>query len=149
MSIHHFMAAYKRVWEAKDSAGFAALFTPHGRYHNTPFQVQTGAKERSTYWDRIQLQDDISLSYNVLGDSTDGGVAHWNVTYQATSEDLFQIWAASTGTPLPNRNPGEPLPRMELDGTLQAEFDNRGLATTVRIWWHAMPRPIQDQSSTA
>lgn len=139
MSIHHFMAAYKRVWEAKDSAGFAALFTPLGCYHNTPFQVQTGPKELAAYWDRILLQDDISLSYKVLAESPSGGVGHWNVTYQVTSEDLFQIWAASSGTPLPNRRPGDPLPRMELDGTLLAELDDQGLATTVRIWWHAMP----------
>jgi len=139
MDIHHFMAAYKRVWEAKDPAGFAALFTPCGSYHNTPFQVQTGPQELAAYWSRILLQDDISLSYEVLAESPRGGFAHWNVTYQVTSEDLFQIWAASSGTPLPERRAGDPLPRMELDGTLSAEFDDLGLATTVRIWWHAMP----------
>ncbi len=141
MSIDLFMAAYKRVWEAKDSAGFAALFTPNGRYHNTPFQVQTGPQELATYWDRILLQDDISLSYEILGTSPRGGIAHWNVTYQVTSEELFQIWAASSGTPIPDRSPGDPLPRMELDGTLVAELDAQGLASTVRIWWHAMPQP--------
>ncbi|WIY24029.1 nuclear transport factor 2 family protein [Parasedimentitalea psychrophila] len=141
MSIHTFMAAYKRVWEAKDPAGFAALFTPDGRYHNTPFQVQSGPSELAAYWQRILLQDGISLSYKVLGESSDGGVAHWNVTYQVTSEELFQIWAASTGTGLPDRRPGDPLPRMELDGTLVAELDDQGLATTVRIWWHSMPQP--------
>lgn len=41
MSITGFMAAYKRVWEAQDSEGFAALFLPDGRYWNTPFQVQS------------------------------------------------------------------------------------------------------------
>lgn len=140
MSIKQFMADYKRVWEAQDSPGFAALFTPDGCYHNTPFQVQTGPMELATYWDRILLQDDISLSYEILGVSASGGVAHWNVTYQVTSEELFQIWAASTGTPLPDRNTGDPLPRMELDGTLLAELDEHGLATKVRIWWHAMPQ---------
>ena len=140
MNIHTFMAAYKRVWEAQDSTGFATLFRPDGSYHNTPFQVQTGPEELSNYWDRILLQDDISLSYNVLGENENGGVAHWNVTYQVASEELFQIWAASTGTALPDRHPGDPLPRMELDGTLLAEFDDQGLATTVRIWWHAMPQ---------
>lgn len=141
MSIHIFMAAYKRVWEAKDPAGFAALFTPDGLYHNTPFQVQSGPQELAAYWERILLQDDISLSYKVLGATENGGVAHWNVTYQVTSEELFQIWASSTGTGLPDRHPGDPLPRMELDGTLLAEFDDQGLATTVRIWWHSMPQP--------
>ncbi|MFT4960316.1 MAG: hypothetical protein ACI92Z_001397 [Paracoccaceae bacterium] len=68
------MAAYKRVWETQDSTGFAVLFTPLGCYHNTPFQVQTGPKELAAYWDRILLQDDISLTYKVLGENPASGV---------------------------------------------------------------------------
>jgi len=141
MAITDFMAAYKRVWEGQDSAGFAALFTPDGRYWNTPFQVQDTPQARAAYWDRIKLQDDIHLGYKVLSDKADAGLAHWNVTYQVASEELFAIWAKSTGTGMPDRAPGDPLPRMELDGMLQATFDPAGLATEVRIWWHAMPRP--------
>lgn len=141
MTIHDFMAAYKRVWEAQDSEGFAALFRPDGQYWNTPFQVQTGPKELAAYWDRIKLQQDITLTYSVLSETDSGGVGHWNVVYQVASEELFQIWAKSTGTGLPDRKPGDPLPKMELDGTLLAEFDETGLAREVRIWWHSIPRP--------
>lgn len=141
MGIGKFMAAYKRVWEGQDSEGFAALFTPDGQYWNTPFQCQETFEARKTYWDRIKLQDDISLRYKVLADEPGSGVAHWNVTYQVASEELFQIWAKSTGTGLPDRKPGDPLPRMELDGMLVAEFTAGGLAREVRIWWHSMPRP--------
>lgn len=139
MSISAFMAAYKRVWEGQDSAGFAALFTPDGQYHNTPFAMQQGPDQLSAYWDRILLQEDISLKYTVLSETPTGGIGHWNVTYQVASEELFQIWAASTGTGLPDRAPGDPLPRMELDGILQAEFDPNGLCSTARIWWHSVP----------
>jgi SnoaL-like protein len=142
VSIHTFMANYKKVWEGQDSKGFSDLFTPDGQYHNTPFQVQATPEERKTYWDRILLQDDIELQYEVLAATATNGIAHWNVTYQVASEELFQIWAASTGTGLPNRNPGDPLPRMELDGMLTGEFDASGRATVVRIWWHSMPRPV-------
>lgn len=141
MNIHTFMANYKKVWEGQDSEGFAALFTPEGQYHNTPFQVQTGPQELAKYWDRIMLQQDISLSYKVLCETVDGGFAHWNVTYQVASEELFEIWAKSTGTGLPERAPGDPLPRMELDGTLSARFTSDGLAHKVRIWWHSIARP--------
>ncbi|UWQ89932.1 nuclear transport factor 2 family protein [Rhodobacteraceae bacterium M382] len=137
MSIQDFMQAYQRVWEAQDSQGFAALFAPDGQYWNTPFQVQTGPTELARYWDRIKLQQDITLTPRVLAETETGGVGHWNVTYQVASEELFQIWAKSTGTGLPDRQPGDPLPRMELDGTLVAEFDADGLATCVRIWWHS------------
>ena len=80
MGIHAFMAAYKQVWEGRDPAGFAALFTPGGRYHNTPFQVQTDPGELAAYWERTLLQDDISLKYNVLQAEAHAGLAHWNVT---------------------------------------------------------------------
>lgn len=140
MNIHEFMAAYKRVWEAQDSKGFAALFTPDGRYHNTPFQVQDTPQAREAYWDRIKLQEDIDLTYEVLSEFPDGGIAHWNVTYQVASEELFEVWAKSTGTGLPQRAPGDPLPRMELDGTLVARFAPDGRAEEVRIWWHSTPQ---------
>lgn len=137
MGIQAFMQSYKRVWEGQDSPGFAALFMPDGQYFNTPFQMQTGPDQLIAYWDRILLQRDISLRYKVLSDEADVGFAHWNVTYQVASEELFQIWAASTGTGLPERKPGDPLPRMELDGTLLARFHTSGLAQSVRIWWHS------------
>ena len=144
MDIDSFMAAYKRVWEGQDSEGFAALFTERGAYWNTPFQVQRSFEDRKTYWDRIKLQNDITLGYEVLARTATGGIAHWNVTYRVASEELFEIWAKSTGTGLPDRKPGDPLPWMELDGILRAEFDpddpeNR--AREVRIWWHSIARP--------
>jgi len=142
VNIHDFMTAYKRVWEGQDSKGFAALFTPDGRYHNTPFQVQATPEARAAYWDRIKLQEDIVLTYEVLAELPRGGIAQWNVTYQVASEELFDIWAKSTGTGLPDRAPGDPLPRMELDGTLVAHFAPDGRAEEVRIWWHSMPQPV-------
>ena len=137
MNIHDFMAAYKRVWEGQDKHGFAALFTPDGAYHNTPFQVQRGPAELAGYWARIELQRDISLTYRVLSRSETGGIAQWRVSYQVASEELFDIWAASTGTGLPSRAPGDPLPRLILDGMLTAEFAPGGLCQTERIWWHS------------
>lgn len=143
MGIREFMAGYKRVWEEQDEAGFAALFTPDGRYHNTPFAVQEGAHALKAYWARIRHQRDISVSYGILAETANGGIAHWHVTYQVASEELFRIWAASTGTGLPDRKPGDPLPRMVLDGVLTAEFAPGGLCRTARIWWHSMPEPAE------
>lgn len=141
MSIHDFMAAYARVWETQDSAGFAALFTRAGRYWNTPFQVQTGPEELAAYWDRIKLQEDISIRTRVLAETQEGGLGHWNVSYRVSSPELFEIWARSTGTGVPHLSPGDPLPRMELDGMLQARLAPDGLAQEVRIWWHSVAHP--------
>jgi hypothetical protein len=139
MNIQEFMAGYKAAWEARDPAMFAALFSEDGKYHNTPFQVQSGRAQLAEYWKRVQLQEDVQVTFEVLASEGDTGIARWHVTYQVASEELFRIWASSTGTGLPARKPGDPLPRMILDGVLQARF-MRGLCAEARIWWHSMPQ---------
>jgi len=138
LNIEAFMQGYKTAWERRDPAMFAALFQPDGRYHNTPFQVQVGTAQLIEYWQRVQLQEDVEVSFEVLASTATSGIAHWHVTYQVASEELFQIWARSTGTSLVARKPGDPLPRMVLDGVLQAAFSS-GLCAEARIWWHSVP----------
>ena len=87
----------------------------------------------------MQLQEDVRVAYEVLASTASSGIAHWHVTYQVASEELFQIWARSTGTNLVARQPGDPLPRMVLDGVLQASFRD-GLCAEARLWWHSMPQ---------
>lgn len=138
MNIEQFMAGYKAAWERQDEQLFCALFAADGEYHNTPFAVQRGHAQLAEYWQRVKLQRDIELRFDVLAALPGSGVAHWHVTYQVASEELFQIWARSTGTSLVARHPGDPLPRMVLDGALQARFEG-GLCQQCRIWWHSMP----------
>lgn len=140
MDIEQFMRGYKSAWEGKDEKAFCALFAADGVYHNTPFASQRGHAQLAAYWQRIKHQNDIELGFEVLASAPGSGVAHWHVTYQVASEELFQIWAASTGTNLIARKPGDPLPRMVLDGVLQASFSG-GLCTECRLWWHSMPMP--------
>ena len=140
MDIERFMQGYQTAWEQRDERLFVALFTADGEYHNTPFAVQRGPEQLAAYWQRVKLQEEVRLSYQVLAASAGAGLAHWHVTYQVASEELFEIWARSTGTHLAARRPGDPLPRMVLDGVLQAEFDG-GLCRRCRLWWHSMPEP--------
>ena len=119
MKIQRFMQGYQAAWEERNPAMFAALFHPDGQYHNTPFQTQRGTAQLAEYWKRV----------------------HWHVTYQVASEELFQVWARSTGTNLVARKPGAPLPRMVLDGVLQARFED-GLCAEARIWWHSQPQAV-------
>lgn len=140
MDIEQFMRGYKSAWEGKDEKAFCALFAADGVYHNTPFASQRGHAQLAAYWQRIKHQNDIELGFEVLASAPGSGMAHWHVTYQVASEELFQIWAASTGTNLIARKPGDPLPRMVLDGVLQASFSG-GLCTECRLWWHSMPLP--------
>ena len=140
MDIEEFMQGYKTAWERRDETLFCALFAADGRYHNTPFAVQQGHAQLAEYWRRVKLQEDVQLTYEVLAAAPGRGIAHWHVTYQVASEELFAIWARSTGTNLVARKPGEALPRMILDGVLQAEFA-AGRCRECRIWWHSMPAP--------
>ena len=139
MNIDRFMQGYKAAWEQRDESMFAALFATDGEYRNTPFAVQQGHAQLAEYWRRVKLQEDVHLSYEVLASAATSGIAHWHVTYQVASEELFRIWANSTGTNLVARKPGDPLPRMVLDGVLNAEFEG-DLCKTCQIWWHSMPQ---------
>jgi hypothetical protein len=140
MDIEQFMQGYKAAWEGRDEALFCALFAPGATYHNTPFAEQRGHEQLAAYWQRVKLQEDVRLSYEVLASAPGNGIAHWHVTYQVASEELFRIWAASTGTNLVARKPGDALPRMVLDGVLQAQFGG-SLCTQCRLWWHSMALP--------
>jgi hypothetical protein len=141
MDIERFMQGYQAAWEGRDEARFCALFTRDAAYHNTPFATQRGQVQLAQYWQRVKLQDEVRLSYDVLARDPTSGIAHWHVTYRVASEELFRIWAASAGTNLVAWTPGSPLPRMVLDGILQARF--RGpLCEECRIWWHSAPVPI-------
>ncbi len=140
MDIGTFMQGYRAAWEARDERMFCALFAADGEYHNTPFAMQRGHAQLAAYWQRVKLQEDVKVTYEVLAATPAGGLAHWHVTYQVASEELFQVWARSTGTNLVARKPGDPLPRMVLDGVLAAEFEG-GLCRRCRLWWHSLPQP--------
>lgn len=139
MTIEQFMQGYKAAWEQRDESMFVALFADDGEYHNTPFAVQRGPLQLAEYWQRVKLQEDVHVAYEILASTPASGIAHWHVTYQVASEELFQIWAKSTGTNLIARMPGDPLPRMVLDGVLQAEFAGN-LCRRCRLWWHSQPQ---------
>jgi hypothetical protein len=138
MTLAGFMDRYKAAWETSDERKLTALFAADGVYHNTPFAEQRGHEAIAKYWERTKLQRDIRLDYDILSEQARGGIAHWHVTYQVASEELFRIWAASTGTNLLARKPGDPLPRLTLDGIAVVELDEAGLCRHFRLWWHSV-----------
>jgi limonene-1,2-epoxide hydrolase len=141
MTLADFMARYKRAWETSDEHALTALFAPDGVYHNTPFAEQRGHAAIAAYWQRTRLQRDIRVDFEILHEHARGGVAHWHVTYQVASEELFRIWAASTGTNLIARKEGDPLPRLALDGVAVVELGADGLCRHFRLWWHSVVAP--------
>lgn len=138
MPIQQFMQTYKRAWETSDEHLLASLFAPDGCYHNTPFAVQRGHEQIRQYWQRTKLQKDIVLTFDILDASPTRGIAHWHTTYQVTSEEMFAMWASSSGTNALTREPGDPLPRLALDGIALIELDDGGLCQHLRLWWHSV-----------
>lgn len=137
MDIDAFMAGYKKAWETSDENLLATLFAADGVYRNTPFAEQHGHGEIKQYWQRTKLQKDIRLNYEILERHAGGGIAHWRTTYQVTSEEMFKMWAASSGTNLLPRQEGDPLPSLVLDGIATVEFNADGLCRELRLWWHS------------
>lgn len=137
MDIDAFMEQYKRAWETSDEHLLASLFAPDGCYRNTPFACQQGHEAIRQYWQRTKLQADIRLTYEVLERHAGGGIAHWHTTYQVTSEEMFKMWAASSGTNMLARKEGDPLPRLALDGIAVVQFGAGGLVRDFRLWWHS------------
>ena len=98
MTLTEFMRRYRDAWQTSDAGKLVALFAADGVYHNTPFAEQRGHAAIAKYWERTRLQADIRVEYEILAEHAKGGIAHWRTGYQVTSEELFAVWAASTGT---------------------------------------------------
>ncbi len=138
MDIEGFMRGYKAAWEGRDDELLLTLFAPDAAYHNTPFAVQRGREAIRAYWQRVKLQRDVRLVYDILQARADGGIAHWRTTYQVASEEMFRMWAASAGTNLIARKEGDPLPRLVLDGIAAVTLAPDGLCSELRLWWHSV-----------
>ena len=137
MNIDEFMTSYKRAWETSDEHLLASLFADDGCYRNTPFACQLGHNAIREYWQRTKLQSDIRLTFEILARHASGGIAHWHTTYQVTSEEMFKMWAASSGTNMLARKEGDPLPRLALDGIAVVNFNLDGLCQDLQLWWHS------------
>ena len=137
MDIHGFLETYRRAWETGDEDLLVTLFAPDGVYHNTPFDEQRGHEAMKAYWQRTKLQRDVSVRTEVLHAHAGGGIARWRTTYQVASEEMFRMWAANAGTPMVARKPGDPLPRLALDGIAVVELGPDGLCRHLRLWWHS------------
>lgn len=136
-TLTHFMDTYKRAWETRDDALLCTLFADDGVYHNTPFDAQVGHAAIARYWDRVKLQDDIRFSYDIISETPTGGVATWTTRYRVTSEKMFEMWAKSAGTGMIERQPGDPLPCLRLEGIAIVDLRADGLCRHFRIWWHS------------
>lgn len=107
---------YKAAWEERDADQAAALFTEDATYrvnpHNEPNKGRTGIHE---YWANVTSdQRDVTFDYEVLTTYGQTAVAHWSARFTS----------ASSGA------------TVKLDGVFLLDFDENGLCSRLREWWH-------------
>ncbi|MFL7891083.1 MAG: nuclear transport factor 2 family protein [Anaerolineales bacterium] len=120
------LAAYGLAWEKGDHQKSADLFAEGASYQETPFNKPMLGKEAvQDYWQSGAgtNQRDISFSYRILSVQGNQGIAHWQASFQRVKSGN----------------------QVELDGILVAEFDEHGLCTDFKEWWHRQEEQEDDQ----
>ena len=120
-ALEAWLASYKNAWEQRDPAQAAALFTPEAPYHEMPFDApkpgRTGIRD---YWATVTAdQRNVDFKSQVVAVNGQTGVARWSA----------RLTSAASGT------------KVELDGVFILKFDERGLCSELREWWHVRTNP--------
>jgi SnoaL-like protein len=115
-ALEAWLARYEEAWEHRDPARAAALFTENAPYHEMPFDApKAGRSGIRDYWAKVTAdQRDVDFTSSVVAVNGRTGVARWSA----------KLKSASSGV------------RVELDGVFVLTFDDSGLCSELREWWH-------------
>jgi len=115
-ALEAWLARYKDAWEQRDPERAAALFTENAPYHEMPFDPpKAGRSGIHDYWATVTAdQRDVDFTSSVVAVNGQTGVARWSA----------KLKSASAGV------------RVELDGVFVLTFDDSGLCSELREWWH-------------
>jgi D-3-phosphoglycerate dehydrogenase len=107
---------YGEAWRRRSPDLAAALFAEDCRYFETPFdEPAIGRQGVWDYWQAVpEGQTDIDFEARVIGVFAQTVVAHWTAAFTRIA----------SGT------------KVELDGVFMLEFNDEGLCSALREWWH-------------
>lgn len=110
------LTRYGRAWEQADPTQAARLFTEDCRYFETPYSAPAvGRAGVMKYWQAVpDGQAGVSFRFRILALQAQTVIAHWSASYTHVSTRA----------------------RVDLDGMFLLEFDERGLCSSLREWWH-------------
>jgi hypothetical protein len=110
------LGRYEEAWEQRDPKRAAALFTEHASYHEMPFDPpKAGRSGIRDYWTTVTAdQRNVDFKSQVVAVNGRTGVARWSAS----------LTSAASGA------------RVELDGVFVLTFDESGLCSELREWWH-------------
>jgi hypothetical protein len=115
------LARYGEAWEQRDPARAAQLFAENAPYHEMPFDApKAGRSGIRDYWASVTA-DHRNVRFNSQVLAVDGrtGVAHWSASFDSAANKV----------------------RVELDGAFVLTFDDSGLCSALREWWHVRTLP--------
>jgi len=120
-ALEAWLARYKQAWEQRDPAQAAALFSADAPYHEMPFDLpkagRTGIRD---YWATVTAdQRNVDFKSQIVAVTGQTGIARWSAS----------LTSAASGT------------RVELDGVFILRFDDSGLCSELREWWHVRTNP--------
>jgi hypothetical protein len=116
-TLKEWLDGYKRAWEQTDAEAAGKLFTENATYQEKPFdEPMQGRKGVEDYWNEVAVgkQTNVQFDYKILGISGKTGFAEWNVDFDLVGVDAH----------------------VRLAGIFVLEFDDSGLCTSLREWWH-------------
>ncbi len=115
-ALEAWLARYEEAWVLRDPARAAALFTENAAYHEMPFDApKAGRSGIRDYWETVTAdQRDVDFTSSVVAVSGPVGVARWSAKLQSASSGVH----------------------VELDGVFVLTFDDGGLCSELREWWH-------------
>jgi len=115
-ALEAWLARYEEAWEQRDPARAAALFTENAPYHEMPFEApKAGRRGIREYWATVTAdQRDVDFTSSVVAVNGHTGVARWSA----------KLKSASSGV------------NVELNGVFVLTFDDSGLCSELREWWH-------------
>lgn len=116
-ALERWLQAYGRAWETRDPSAAAELFADRVRYYETPFaEPAIGRQGVLEYWaSATRGQRDVSFSFEIVTLDAGTGVVRWSA----------ELTRATSGS------------HRKLDGVFLLSFDDQGLCTELREWWHS------------
>lgn len=109
--------AYGAAWETRSAEAASQLFSEGALYFETPYAEPFRGREGiASYWSRVTAdQRDVDFDSEALGFAGTSGVAKWSARFKLASNGAT----------------------VELNGVFLLEFDDDGLCSVLREWWHA------------
>lgn len=121
MTPEEWVAAYGAAWEAKDADAVVRLFTPDADYREAPYdEAFHGHAGIRDYWTRVTAtQEDVRFRFGKVISDGDRAAVEWWTTMRNGGADVT------------------------LAGEFFLAFDENGLVTELREYWHYAPSIVE------